>query len=336
MEYNNGKVEVGCFMKKIVIREFGEPNVLQYVETDKPTIDDSEVLIQVKNFSINYADIKNRKGGKATANFPMSLGLDLAGVVVAVGKSVTHLEIGDRVAAFAKDGAYAEYAVANEKLAFKLPEEVSFEQGAAGLTVTFLSYILTNELVNISKDASVIVHAASGGVGTTLLQLLKLKEVENIIAVTSSTSKFELLKSYGAKYTFTYSDFSQGALAVTNHEGVDIVFDSVAGDVTKQSLVCLREYGTLLQFGNASGQIATFTNLDVHASCRNIMGFSLGTTRQLRPKYIQELSNKVLELIRHQQVKTHIERIFNFDSIIEAHKLMESTAHSGKILVAVE
>ncbi|MEC1177809.1 zinc-binding dehydrogenase [Metasolibacillus meyeri] len=323
-------------MKKIIINEFGEPAVLQYVEVDKPTIGDSEVLIQVKNFSINYADIKNRKGGKAKANFPMSLGLDLAGVVVEVGQSVTHIEVGDRVAAFAKDGAYAEYAVANGKLVFKLPEEVSFEQGAASLTVTFLSYILTNKLVDISKNAFVIVHAASGGVGTTLLQLLKIKGVENIIAVTSSESKFALLKGYGAKYTFTYDDFSQGALDVTNGEGVDIVFDSVAGDVTKQSLVCLKEYGTLLQFGNSSGEVATFTNLDVHASCRNIMGFSLGTTRKLRPEYIQSLSKEVFALIQQQQIKTHIEHVFDFDSIIEAHELMESRMHSGKILVAVE
>ncbi|WP_107841265.1 alcohol dehydrogenase catalytic domain-containing protein [Metasolibacillus meyeri] len=73
-------------MKKIIINEFGEPEVLQYIEVEKPAIGDSEVLIQVKNFSINYADIKNRKGGKAKADFPMSLGLDLAGVVVEVGQ----------------------------------------------------------------------------------------------------------------------------------------------------------------------------------------------------------------------------------------------------------
>ncbi|MGE7952517.1 zinc-binding dehydrogenase [Lysinibacillus xylanilyticus] len=96
-----------------------------------------------------------------------------------------------------------------------------------------------------------------------------------------------------AKYTFTYEEFQEESLKITKKKGLDIVFDSVAGEVTRKSLNCLKEYGKIVQFGNSSGDIAIFNNTDVHSSCRSFIGFSLGTTRKLRLDYIQSIATEV-------------------------------------------
>jgi len=320
-------------MRKIIFEQYGGPEVLTYVEEEIPKIKENEILIKVENFSVNYADVKKRTGKKAKGKFPMELGLDVAGVVQKVGGHVKKLNVGDRVVAFPKKGSYSEYVVADENLVFKMPKELSFEQGAAALTVSFLGYILVNKLIEIDKSSFVIVHAASGGVGTTILQLLNLSGIENVIGVTSTKEKFPILKKYGAKYTFTYEEFQEESLKITQNKGVDIVFDSVAGEVTRKSLNCLKEYGKIVQFGNSSGERATFNNTDFHSSCRSIIGFSLGTTRKLRPDYIQSIATEVLELLASGKVKVHIENVLNFDSIIEAHKIIENRNHVGKVLI---
>lgn len=319
-------------MQKIIIEQFGGPDVLKYVNVPMPSISSTEVLIRTKAFSVNFADVKNRQGKKAKGPFPLSLGLDVAGIVEAVGADVSEIKVGDRVVAFAKDGSYSEYAVSNAALTYPLPEALSFERGAACLTVGFLSYVLTHELVSLTKDSRVIVHAASGGVGTTLLQMLSQIGVKTIIAVTSSAKKFELLKSLGATHTFTYNTFVEEVQAVT--DGVDVIFDSVAGEVTTNSFQCLRPYGTLLQFGNSSGQLASWTNRDVHESCRTVKGFSLGTTRKLRPRYLQKLAPNVLKTLSNTTIL--IDRTYDFTEIQQAHERIEDRAHSGKIVVCVE
>jgi NADPH:quinone reductase len=321
-------------MKAIIQNEFGDPNVLSYLDIETPEIKDNECLIKVAYTSVNYADIKTRNGKKGKGNFPLILGLDCTGTIVdAAPKSL--FSIGDRVIAFPKNGSYAENVIANEQLVFKIPDSLTFEQAAAMPTVSILSYILLHDIGQIQKSDSIVIHSAAGGVGSMLVQMAKITGVQKIIATVGSKDKANYVKKLGADVVCTYDTFSEEVLKQTDHKGANIIFDSVAGDVTKLSLDCLALYGTLVQFGNSSGEAGVIKTSDVHSSCRNIKGFSLGTTRKHNPARLAPITKKVIELFEEKQIVLPIAKIFNLNDAAEAHKLIESRNYEGKVLLKV-
>jgi len=321
-------------MKAIVQQKFGDASVLSYEEIETPKIKDQECLIKSAFTSINYADIKTRIGNKGTGNFLLILGLDVAGTIVETDTN-SPFSIGDRVIAFSKNGSYAEYVIANEKLVFKIPDSLSFEQAAAMPTVSILSYMLLHEIGQITKTDVLVIHSAAGGVGSMLVQLAKLAGVEKIIATVGNLEKANYVKKLGADVVCTYETFKEEVLKQTNNEGANIIFDSVAGDITSESLECLALYGTLVQFGNSSDKVGTFKTSDVHSSCRNIKGFSLGTTRKYHPERLAPIAKKVIELFDSKQLNLPIAHIFKLSDAAEAHQLIESRNYEGKVLLKV-
>ncbi|MEK5230475.1 zinc-binding dehydrogenase [Lysinibacillus sp. FSL K6-0232] len=320
-------------MKAIMINEFGSADVLTYCECPKPTIAKGEVLIRTTFTSVNFADIKNRTGNKAKANFPMILGLDVAGIVEDVFDINSPFQKGDQVIAFPKNGAYAEYVVAKEQLVFKIPQDVPIEKVAAVPTVLFLSYILTHQVAAITEQDSVLIHAASGGVGTMLIQMAKRLGARQIIGTVSHLDKAAIAYELGAHQVFTYDSFSASINNYTN--GVDIVFDSIAGVITEESLHCLAPYGTLVQFGNSGGRAGTIKTSDLHSSCRNMKGFSLGTTRAKRPEMLQQVAQAIFAIVKEEGFQVPIAKIFTLEEMRQAHEFMESRQHQGKILIKI-
>ena len=322
-------------MKTILITEFGASDVLTYTEYPKPTISTGEILIRTTYTSVNFADIKNRTGNKAKGNFPMILGLDVAGIVEEVFDDSSDFQKGDQVIAFPTNGAYAEYVVAKEQLVFKVPCDVPIEKVAAVPTVSFLSYILTHQIAPISQNDSVLIHAASGGVGTMLIQMAKKLGAKQIIGTLSNLEKAPIAYQLGADHVLTYDQFSLHVQDLTAELGVDIVFDSIAGAITEESLSCLAPYGTLVQFGNSGGKSGTIKTSDLHSSCRNIKGFSLGTTRSSKPEMLQQVAQDIFTLLKEDSFQVPIAKIFSLEDMQKAHELMESRQHQGKILIKV-
>lgn len=319
-------------MKAVIQKEFGDVDVLSYTDTDVPRICDNQVLIKTSYTSVNYADIKKRRGNKGKGKFPMILGLDVAGTIEEVGSNST-LSKGTRVIAFPKGGSYAEYVVADERLVFEIPDNLSFEQAATMPTVSILSYILLHEIGQVQKTDTIVIHSAAGGVGSMLVQFAKLAGVQKIIGTVGNPDKEGYVKKLGADVVCSYETFTDEVLAQTNNVGANVIFDSVAGEVTSRSLQCLALYGTLVQFGNSSGEAGVFKTSDVHSSCRNIKGFSLGTTRKHDPVRLAPVADKVLELFASKRVKLPIAHIFPLSEADQAHKVMESRHYEGKILI---
>lgn len=318
-------------MKAIQQYEFGGAEVLQIENVDKPTLKEQEVLIKGYFTSINYADIKGRTGAKGEPTFPFTLGLDLVGEIVETRSS--KFKVGQKVIAFPKDGSYRQYAVANEQLTFPLPDTIDLKQAAAMPTVMILSFILFTEIAQVKKTDTLVIHSASGGVGSSLIQLAKLFGVKQIIGTVGSTEKISFVKKLGAHEVYTYEQFVDGVQTITNGKGADIIFDCVAGAITSKSLSCLANYGTLVQFGNSSGKPGTFSTDDVHNSCRNVKGFSLGTTRKENPARLRSVVETIISHLQQGSIQIPIERIFPLAEIREAHVLMESRTHKGKILI---
>lgn len=321
-------------MKAIIQSEFGDANVLSYTDIQIPKIGDEECLIKVSYTSVNYADIKKRIGNKGKGNFPLILGLDCAGTIVETAPN-SSFSIGDRVIAFPKGGSYAEYVLANEKLVFKIPDTLSFDQAAAMPTVSILSYLLLHEIGQVKKTDTIVIHSAAGGVGSMLVQLAKVAGVQHIIGTVGNIDKANYVKKLGATMACTYETFAEEVLKETNNQGANIIFDSVAGYVTSSSLDCLALYGTLVQFGNSSGEAGQFKTSDVHSSCRNIKGFSLGTTRAHDPLRLAPVAEEVIELFNSKQISLPIAQIFNLEDATAAHELIESRNYEGKVLLKV-
>ncbi|MFJ7668732.1 zinc-binding alcohol dehydrogenase family protein [Lysinibacillus sp. NPDC097195] len=322
-------------MKAVTINAFGPPSVLTVVDCPKPMISKGEVLIRTSYTSVNFADIKNRTGNKAKANFPMILGLDVAGVIEEVFDDSSGFSKGDQVIAFPKNGAYAQYVVANEQLVFRIPKGVPLEKVAAIPTVLFLSYMLTHRITQISSEESVLIHAASGGVGTMLIQMAKNCGAKKIIGTVSNIEKAPIAYELGAHHVLTYDDFSTKVNDYTNGLGVDVIFDSIAGTVTQEGFNCLAPFGTLVQFGNSSGEVGQIKTSDLHSSCRNVKGFSLGTTRALKPELLQQVASDVFALLQDESFQVPIAAVFSLEDMEKAHTLMESRQHQGKILIKI-
>jgi NADPH:quinone reductase len=319
-------------LKAILQNEFGDVNVLSYTDVEIPAIGKNEVLIKASYTSVNFADIKNRIGRKGEGNFPLMLGLDVSGTVEKVFAN-SAFSVGDRVIAFPKNGSYAEYVVANENLVFKIPDNLPMDQAAAMPTVSFLSYILLSEIGRVKKTDTIVVHSAAGGVGSMLIQLAKIKGIHKIIGTVGTLEKESYVKKLGADIVCTYETFTEEVLNQTNNLGANVIFDSVAGEVTSKSLGCLAYYGNLVQFGNSSGKVGTIKTSDVHSSCRNISGFSLGTTRKLAPERLKPIAEKVMELFILNKVSLPIAQVFDLRDAWLAHKLIESRSYEGKVLL---
>lgn len=318
-------------MKAIRQYEFGDANVLRLEDIPVPTITQNEVLVRGAYTSINFADIKSRVGSKGRGAFPFTLGLDIAGYVEEGGN--TRFKKGDRVIAFPKAGSYAEYAAVKEDLVFLLPDGISMEQAAAMPTVSILAYLLLHDISQVTASDTIVIHSAAGGVGSMLTQFAKLYGVQKIITTVGDLKKADYVKELGADVVCHYDVFVEKVLEETEGKGATIIFDSVAGDITQKSLTCLANYGTLVQFGNSSGKTGQILTTDVHSSCRNVKGFSLGTTRKEDPKRLAPAAEKVFDYLLTGKVDIPIEEIFELKDVRHAHQRMESRIHQGKILL---
>ncbi len=324
-------------MKAVVVTEFGGPEVLKYTTVDTPSIGANQVLIRVVATGVNFADIKSRYGNKDAGQPPFIPGLDAAGIIEAVGSDVQQLKVGQRVIAFPKHGSYAEYVVADENLTFVLPDNLDFDTAAACPIVSLTSYKLLADIARLEPGETVLIHAAAGGVGTTAIQLAKILGAGLVIGTVGSENKISTALEAGADHVICYEEgkFAQKVNELTNGEGANVILDSISGWVSEESLTCLAMYGRLVHFGNASGEIGQFKTKDLHSSCRSVLGFSLGTTRNKRPHLLREAADRVLGYLAEGRLKMKIGRRFSLEEASQAHQWVESRQSTGKVLLDV-
>ncbi|UOF88957.1 NADPH:quinone oxidoreductase family protein [Fodinisporobacter ferrooxydans] len=326
-------------MKAVVVAEFGGPEVLKYMTVDMPSVNANQILIRVESTGVNFADIKSRYGNYHNAGKPPFIpGLDAAGMIEEVGSEVQHLKIGQRVIAFPKAGSYAEYIVADANLAFALPDTIDLETAAACPIVSFTSYKLLADVARIEPGETVLIHSAAGGVGTTAIQLAKILGAGLVIGTVGSEGKTSVVREAGADHVICYKkdDFVKEVNELTNGQGADIILDSISGSIAEKSLNCLAMYGRLVHFGDASGDVGQFKTKDLHSSCRSVLGFSLGTTRNKRPWLLRDTADRVLGYLAEGRLKMKIGKQFSLEEAAEAHQWVESRQSIGKVLLNVK
>ncbi|MCS7059011.1 MAG: NADPH:quinone oxidoreductase family protein [Meiothermus sp.] len=320
-------------MKAVLVEQNGPPEALRYREVPDPSPGLGEVLIRTTLTSLNFADVLARRGGyEAGAVPPFIPGLDVVGVVEALGEGVEGLRVGQRVVAFATGGSYAEKVLAKAVLTYPLPPDLP-DEAVAGLTVLVTAY---NTLVwagRMEPGERVLVQAAAGGVGSTAVQMAKALGAGLVLGAVGQAEKAEFVRGLGADAVLTYGGLAERVLELTNQDGVDLILDSVAGSVFEEGLRCLAPFGRLVVFGHASGQPGRFETRPLHRQTKAVVGYSSGHYRRSRPERLRPSVEAVFSLLRQGKVRLQIGARFHLSEASQAHALMESRRSIGKILL---
>lgn len=325
--------------KAIQIRRHGGPEEMELVDVEVGQPGPGEIRIRHQAAGLNFIDVYQRTG-LYQLPMPATLGMEGAGVVEAVGEGVTHLKAGDRAAyASHPPGAYSEVRVMPAKCVCKLPDAIGFETGAAmmlkGLTV---QYLLKRTLPQGGLQAGdpILFHAAAGGVGLIACQWAKALGLQ-LIGTAGSDEKCALAKSMGAAHVINYAreDFVARVKEITGGRGVKVVYDSVGKDTFEKSLDCLRPFGLLASFGNASGPVPPFAPGILAAKG------SLYVTRQTLFTHIasrettQQMADDLFEVVAGGQVNIRIDQRYPLAQVAQAHRDLEARKTTGCTILTI-
>ena len=238
-------------MRAIVVTRFGGPEVLEVREESVPAPGAGQLLVDAEAIGVNYRDIYEREGTYGGTP-PLVAGVEGAGTVAAVGPGVTEVSVGDRVAWSAAPGSYAQQVLVDVDRTVPVPEGMSTEVAAAAVLQGMTAHYLATSTYPVQDGEAVIVHAAAGGVGMLLTQIVKMRG-GRVIGTTSSEEKAELARGAGADEVVPYDSFEDRARELTGGEGVAAVYDGIGRATFDQSLAALRPRGYLVVYGAASG-----------------------------------------------------------------------------------
>jgi len=320
--------------KAIRMHEHGGPDVLKWEDVDVPAPGPGEVLIKQTAVGLNFVDTYHRTNQMGhTVSFPMTLGVQGAGIVEELGDGVAGLSVGERVNYTGLMGAYAEARVVPANRLIVLPDDISDELAAASFLRGLTAWYLLNRLHKIEPGETILVHAAAGGVGQIICQWAKALGA-TIIGTVGSDEKAELVKGLGCDHAIVYTreDFVERVMDITGGEGVPVAYDSVGKDTFLGSLDCLRVMGHAINFGTASGQVEPFPLQRLHSKSLTVTRPTLGTYVASRED-LETASDAVFGVLRDGTVKVDITGRYALKDTAQAHADLESRKTTGAMVL---
>jgi len=320
--------------KAIRLYEQGGPEVLKYEDIEITAPSAGEAQVHHKAIGLNFIDVYHRSGLYPLPQFPWTIGMEGAGVVEALGEGVSEVAIGDRVAyASPPPGAYADARNMAAANLVKLPDDISFEQGAAmmlqGMTVEYL----IRRTYAVKAGETVLVHAAAGGVG--LMQCQWLKHIgATVIGTVGSAEKAALAKAHGCHHTINYraKDWVSQVKEITNGEGVPVVYDSVCNDTFSGSLECLKRLGMMVNFGQASGPYNDFTTSMLAPKSLFLTRPTLFGYNATRPE-LEASAAALFEVVQNGAVKIEVNQSYPLAETVRAHRDLEARKTTGSTIL---
>jgi NADPH2:quinone reductase len=323
-------------MKAVIITQAGGPEVLQIAERPVPLYSVDEVLVKVAAAGVNRPDVAQRKGHYPPPPGASPIpGLEIAGTIVEMAANVTRWNIGDKVCALVTGGGYAEYCNVPAGQCLPIPGNLSFTE-AASLPETFFT-VWTNvfDRGNLKNKESLLIHGGSSGIGVAATQMAKA--FGNTVYVTAgSDEKCKFCEDLGAARAINYKTekFVEVIQQLTNGKGVDVILDMIGGDYTANNIKSLADDGRLVMINMMMGK-------DVQVDLSLVMRKRLTVTGStLRPRDVafktaiaQNLEKKIWPLLASGVIKPIINAVFRAENAADAHTLMESSAHIGKIVL---
>lgn len=324
-------------MAAVEIAQSGGPEVLQLCRRPMPQPGPGEVLIKVAAAGVNRPDVMQRKGlyppPPGASDVP---GLEIAGEVVALGESVREPAIGESVCALVSGGGYAEYCVAAAALCLPMPKGFGPIDAAAMPETFFTVWTNVFERGGLKPGESMLVHGGSSGIGTTAIQLARAFGA-SVFVTAGSAEKCRFCEQLGATaINYREEDFVDRIKALTESKGVNLILDMIGGPYLQRNLSCLAADGRLVVIAVQGGPKAEINLLPIFLNRLTLTGSTL------RPRSVEEkatiadaLRRKVWPLLESGQVKPVVHAMFPLAKAAEAHRLMESSRHMGKIVLSV-
>ena len=322
-------------MKAIVITAYGKPEVLKIQERPLPELSADEVLIKVKAAGVNRPDVFQRKGKyPAPEGVPADIpGLEVAGVIEKKGENVTAFEPGEKVFALLAGGGYAEYVKVPEGQVLPIPDGFSFEE-AAGLAETLYTvYHNVFQRAKLQPGERFLVHGGSSGIGITAIQLAKASGATVFVTV-GSDDKGEKCLELGADQFVNYKkeDFA----VVLKDKKTDVILDMIGGAYFERNIDILNEEGRLVYINAMNGNLVTLNIMQMMQKRISIMGSTLRSRdKTFKAALTKEIKVKILPLLAKGHFIPVIHHVFSLEEASDAHQLMESNRHIGKIILKI-
>jgi NADPH:quinone reductase len=326
-------------MTAIEITEPGGPEVLKLGSRPMPLPGAGEVLIKVEAAGINRPDVMQRMGQypppAGASDIP---GLEVAGTVAMVGLGAHHTKVGDAVCALVTGGGYASYCVAPEPQCLPVPKGLGMAEAAALPETCFTVWTNLFERGNLRAGETVLIHGGTSGIGTTAIQLAKALGAQQIFATAGSRDKCHACEKLGATRAIDYKheDFVKVVKDATAGRGVDVILDMVGGDYIQRNINALAPDGRIVNIAFLKGSQAEINLLPLMLKRGTLTGSTLrARTVEQKGAIAAPLHRVVWPLLEQGKIKPQIYRTFPLAAAAEAHRLMESSAHIGKIVLTV-
>lgn len=325
-------------MNYIEIAEFGGPEVLKLEQGESPTAKAGEVLIKVIAAGVNRPDVVQRQGHyPAPSGASPILGLEVSGEVVALGEGVSQWAIGDRVCALANGGGYAEWVAVPARQCLPIPDGLTMIEAAALPETCFTVWSNVFDRCGLKAGDNFLVHGGASGIGTTAIQIASALGAK-VYTTVGSVEKADVCKALGAKLAINYhdADFAEVLKDVVGKRGIDVTLDIVGGNYINRNIKVAAMDGRIVNIGFLQGAVAEVNFMLMMLKRLTLTGSTLRPqSDEVKAGIAESLEKMVWPLISAGKVKPVIARTFPLIEACEAHKLMESNQHIGKIVLTI-
>ncbi len=309
-------------MRTIRFHQYGGPEVLRLEQVAEPEPGPGQLLISTEAIGVTLPAVRKVRGEGARAPLPATLGGEVAGRVIAIGPQVTDYEVGDRVAALAFTGAYADVVVAPTLTASRIPDHADCVQAVALVRSGHVA-LAALATAAVTPAESVLLTGAAGGVGHLAVQLAKIQGIKRVVAAVSTADKADFVRDLGADEVVTYQDEHWA-------EPVDVVLDAVGGDLLPRAVAALRPGGRLIFFNSGGGTVPAF---DLLAGSKTITGLTMArlatTQREVYSRHHQQLWH----LHRSGQLRAAVHAEIPLSDAATAHEIIEARSNRGKVIL---
>ncbi|MDE1159430.1 MAG: NAD(P)H-quinone oxidoreductase [Neorhizobium sp.] len=327
-------------MRFVDLPSFGAPDVMVIATGPLPALRAGEILVKVEAAGINRPDVAQRQGTyPPPKDASPILGLEIAGEVVGLGEGVSDFAIGDKVCALANGGAYAQFCAVPASQALPFPKGYDAVKAAALPETFFTVWANLFQMAGLTEGESVLIHGGSSGIGTTAIQLAKAFGA-TVYATAGSKEKCEACEKLGAKRGIDYKteDFAEVIKAETDGKGVDVVLDMIGAAYFEKNLSILAKDGCLSIIAFLGGAVAEKVPLaPIMVKRLTVTGSTMRPRTADEKRAIRDdLKDLVWPLLEAGDVAPVIHTVLPFDKIVDAHRLMETSSHIGKIVVTLD
>ncbi|MEZ0333893.1 MAG: quinone oxidoreductase [Gemmatimonadales bacterium] len=325
-------------MRAIVVREFGDPEVLRLESVPSPSLGEGQVLVEVAYAGVNFTDTERRRG-LSDKQLPWTPGIEAAGTVMAVGQDVSATLVGRRVAVAGphaeQSGTYATNVAVSVARIYPIPDELSFETAAAVTSQGLTAYHLVHTAGSVRAGQTVLVHAAAGGVGQLAVQLAR-RAGARVLGATSRAAKMAVISAMGAEPVVLDVEgrWVDTVRRATGGKGVDLVLDSVGAPTQAGSLASLAPLGHLVHYGSAGGAPQPVDPEALYDLSLKVSSYWLWTPHG--EQRMAEAARAIFGLAIAGDLRAQIDAVYPLDQASEAHRRLESGASTGKLLLRMD